>query len=419
MDGLGPHRVRSAFLVASAALLAAMACRFSSNQLPTPTEIGFIPLTEVASITPPPPERRTCPVPSGQADVPDLSELQLAAPNLQAYLNDGGDARHLTSIDSNLSLARPDIDGDGWVDLAFALSVPDDSSPQATGQLLLYHCQDDRYQLAYASQPEPNFGPPTVESTADLNGDGADDLLVLRQECGAHTCTGQVQALVWNGETLANRLDGRTDDLPSPDVQVQMDDGGQPEIAITAQGVASVGAGPFRPVTRVWAWDPGSKRFVVVQERQHETNFRIHVLLDADAEARAGDLAAAEADYRRVIDDDSLQGWVDPARERRILSGYAQFRLVTSALQAGDADLAQTRYQQLLDQYSGDPAAGGYAELGTAFWLAYQSSGQLTAGCQAANGFAAAHAPTVLDPLYFGYANPTYSASDICPLLDP
>jgi hypothetical protein len=416
---MGMRQFSTVLVVLAVVLAASAACRFSPDQLPTPTEVGFFPLTEVAAITPPSPERRACQVPAGSPAVPELADPLAAAPQLQTYLNDGGDPLELAAADPNLALWRPDLDGDGLVDLAFTLTDPSGPPPQGSGQLFVYHCRGDRYILSYASQPSPELGPPMVQAADDLNGDGSQDLLVEQDECGAHTCTAQVRVLVWNDGTLVNRLEGQTDDLPSPQIDVQANAAGFTEIAITAQGVASAGAGPFRPITRVWSWDEAAGVFRVASEQPHETTFRIHHLQDADAAALDGQLATAEAAYLRVINDDSLRGWVDPERERRVLAGYAQFRLVTTAVQAGDRARAQERYEQLQDQYAGDPVAGGYAELGQAFWQAFQAEGDLAAGCQAAQAFAAAHAPSVLDPLYFGYANPTYSAIDICPLPAP
>lgn len=410
-DGIG--RV---LIVLAATLTASIACRFTPDQLPTATEVGFFPLTAVASITPPPPDRRACQIPTGSPDLPGLADPQAAAPKLQTYLNGGGDPRQLASTDPNLTLWRPDLDGDGLVDLAFTLVDPSGPNPLGSGQLFVYHCRGDQYILSYTSQPSPELGPPKILASDDLNGDGAQDLLVEEENCGAHTCTAQVQALVWTNTTLVDRLEGQTDDLPSPQIEVRVDSNGTTEIAITAQGVASVGAGPFRPITRVWSWSDASGSFEVIRERAHETNFRIHILQDADTAARSGDLAAAEAGYQRVINDNSLQGWVNPEREWRVLSGYAQFRLITTAVQRGDPTAAQTRYDQLQQEYSNDPAASGFSQLGQAFWQAYQADGDVAAACQTAQAYAAAHSPSVLDPLYFGYSNPTYSPADLCPL---
>jgi hypothetical protein len=39
----------------------------------------------------------------------------------------------------------------------------------------------------------------------------------------------------------------------------------------------------------------------------------------------------------------------------------------------------------------------------------------LAAGCTAAQVYAASHQGDVLGPLYYGYANPTYTEADLCP----
>jgi hypothetical protein len=54
--------------------------------------------------------------------------------------------------------------------------------------------------------------------------------------------------------------------------------------------------------------------------------------------------------------------------------------------------------------------------LAQTLWDEYQATGDLAAACQAAQDYAQQHSQSVLDTLYYGYANKTYVASDICPI---
>lgn len=409
----GRRAARALVLVA----LATAACRFSPQPTPTPEgEIGFLPLTEVASITPPAPPRRACLPVSGQPPLPALDDPAAAAPALLQYLNEGGDPVALVEGEASLDLTKLDFDGDGWVDLAFVLRDMEVAAPQPPGSLLLFHCQQGSFEIAHSSRPLSDRSAPDIHSSEDLNGDGNEDLLVSRQRCGAHTCVAEFQVLLWFQGRIENRFEGQTDDLPSPRVEVQISESGAAEIAITATGINSVGAGPFRPLTRIWSWDRASGRFRPTGEQEHSTDFRIHRLHDADALALEGQPADALALYEHVIVDASLRDWGDPERERRVLSAYARFRQVTSAIQLEDREQAEHYLEFLRSAVQPDGPGAPYLGLAEAFWSAYQLTESLTAACLEAQAYAAAHREGVLDPLYFGYANPDYSPEDVCPL---
>jgi hypothetical protein len=201
-----------------------------------------------------------------------------------------------------------------------------------------------------------------------------------------------------------------SDDLPYPEVNHAA--GGS--VDITATGIASVGAGPFRRLTRSWEWDPAGQGFRLVSEQVEPPRYRIHVALDADAAALAGDLRQALDLYHRVALDDSLLDWVDPATEQANLIGYAMFRVVLTYLQMNDEGDAQKAYWILQNRYPSGSIGHAYARMAQAFWEAYTASDDLELGCQAARDFAEAHMDEVVTTLYFGYANPEYSAADLC-----
>ncbi len=416
MTSFFPHRSVLAALAATAVL--ALACRFSPGQgTPTPTEPGFLPLTSVAQVTPPPPERRPCAVPANSPSLPSLEDPLQAAPQILTFLNQGGDPLRLVEGRPTAALARPDLDGDSWVDLAFAVQESAEGGLMVRGTLLVYRCQENAYQLIYASPERADVSAPTIHSDADLNLDDHDDLLVSRRSCGAHTCVAEAQVLMWGEGTLNDRMQGGTDDLPSPTIEVQQGDQGQPaRIAITATGINSAGAGPFRPVTRIWTWDEQSGSYQPSSERLHEPEFRVHVLHDADSAAREGNLERAIEGYRRVIQDEDLRDWFDPARERAVLSGFARYRIIAVQLRMDRPQEARSVLDELRASTSPDGPGGPYAELAEVFWDEFQRSNDLSAACRVAAQYAAAHRGEILDPLTFGYANPSYAPEDMCRL---
>lgn len=422
--------------------LAGLACRFS---LPAPTatpidllEPVFATSTSIAATaasvvtdTPSPPTAtpRTgpavaCPTPGNSQLAPSLADSNKIPQELTAYLNSGGTAEGLDGIiqDKNLGpMDGPgamslDLNDDGWLDVAVALTDPNMERIQPPGPLYVFNCTGSGYQLVFSLGGAPEHSAPELLGAQDLNGDGADDLLFGLPSCGASTCFTQIQVLTWLDGQAQVRLRGKSDDLPYPDIQIEPgNQGGLPRIAVTGTGIGSVGAGPYRQRTRYWAWDPSAQTFAVSGEVERPAQYRIHVLNDAQQASSQGDFSTAAQLYTRVIHDDNLREWMDPETERANLSAFAQFRLVVVYLKSGQSDLAQKAFDQLQSGYPQGATGHSYAEMGAGLWQSHQNGADVATACRDASSYASAHSQAILDPLYFGYANPTYEPSDMCP----
>jgi hypothetical protein len=349
-----------------------------------------------------------------------LSTFQSIPADLLAYLNQGASPsdledllrdRHLLASEES-GFADQDLTGDGFYDLAVSVLDPQSQEVLPPGTLLIYVCVVDEYRLSFTTPVEAVYGAPIIHGTADLNGDGVAELVIGRETCGAHTCFQELQVLTWNGQAFENKLQGETEDLPSPKVELRE---GQGEIAVTAEGIHSVGAGPFRRISRTWVWDAAAGAFVLAEEARLPSDFRIHILHDADRAATRGDYERAIELYQQVITDEGLDDWVDPATERANLSAYAHFRTVHAHLARGDVEAAQSAFQRLQASFPPGSTGDGYAVMGEAFWNEYERSRDLASACEAAQRYAGTHKTQVIEPLTFGYANPTYTPADLCP----
>jgi hypothetical protein len=345
-----------------------------------------------------------------------------------AFLDGGGSPHDLQariqsaglSPQVGMPLAQQDFNGDGQNDVAVTILAPDDTAMMMPGDLYVFVCAGQAYALAYTSVTVPQYGAPEIIDARDLNADGAADLLLARETCGAHTCFSRLEVLTWRQNTLINVLQGQSDDLPYPSIRITGPDArGRFDVAVTGTGIGSAGAGPYRGVTRTWAWDAAGDALVPGPDLELPSTFRIHVLNDADRADQDGDYATALELYDQVIRDDSLMDWIDPDTERANLSAYAMFREVVTHLQLADMNAAQVAYLALRDAYPPASLGGAYGLLGQAFWTAYQSNDNISLACAQARAFAQANEATILQPLYFGYANPTYTAADICPVAGP
>lgn len=367
--------------------------------------------------TPTPFAPRACPVYPGSPSPPDLAARPDPGTSLLDYFNAGGSPDRLEPSVAPDGLLPADVNGDGWLDwLVLTLDPASENSPTG-GTLWLLTCYGSAYSLAFRLTPSDR-GAPALHGIVDLTGDGAADVVVGLPNCGAHTCFEQAQILVWDGATLTNRLEGSSDDLPYPHYLVIPPLAGEPgRVEIRGTGFGSVGAGPYRPVARTWSWEEDAQRFVVTGEATLPTYFRIHVLHDADRAYLEGNYPLAQELYHRVITDDTLDDWEAGERGRQNLAAYANFRKVLTYLRVGDLGDAQVALGILQNRFPSGSTGHAYAEMAHAFWQEYGAGSDLVAACLAAQAFAEAHPAEILDPLYYGYANPAYTPQGICPVL--
>jgi hypothetical protein len=364
-----------------------------------------------------------CPISAGSPVPFQPSSFDVLPDNILQYLNSDGKIATMYGILEAAGMVQSetpgwveaDFTGDALDDIAIVLIDPETEDLFPPGTLILARCSEDHYELGYEALVLNGWSAPEILSSEDLNGDQVPDLLIGRDSCGAHTCFTQLEALLWNGETLENRLQGTSDDMPSPTIDV---DPVLKTITVTAEGIGSVGAGPFRRFLRQWTWNADQQLFLPSPDTFLPSNFRIHALHDADQAALNGDYENAVTLYNKVIWDDALQDYMDPSVERPQLAAYASFRLMLTYLLMDNTDQADAEHASIMTNYPASSTASDYVLLADTFWSEYQTSGEIGSACLAAQSFADSHRETILDTLYYGYANPTYEAIDICPFTD-
>ncbi len=399
-------------------------------------------LSEQASNTPLPPtptlESTTTPVPSlvpTQVDpvcVPSGSSPDLADGDFDSYptavldfLNQGGSPDQLDAAlyeagvaNQPVSVASADLTGDQKIDVIVSIYNPASQTIAPPGKLLVYTCQESRYSLGYEIESQENWGAPQIHFIQDMNADGQDEIVTSSTICGAHTCFERVQILMWDGDSFTNRLEGSTAELPYPDVRISDENSdGVYALEVSASGFGSVGAGPPRGETWVWSYNIEQNLWEKTDEILAESNYRIHVLHDADLAALQGDYDEALLLYGRVLSDSTIEDWLDPVREKANLSAYALFKTGVIHYLRGETDLGAATFGQLRSAYPPPDEGSAYARLADVFQAAY-ASGDLSAGCQAVQGWAEENTSQVLMPLgpeTFGYGNPQVEPEDVCP----
>jgi hypothetical protein len=354
--------------------------------------------------------------------LPDLSNSFSWAAELQEYLNQGGLveplAEKFSSIQgpggSTADILRRDLTSDGLED-ALVVLYEGDQQTELFGSILVFRCDKNRYKLAYSSSPAQNLGPPLLIALQDLNADGVPEMLYSRETCGAHTCFQQIEILRWDRSGFKNLLKGRSDELPSPTIELfgPTSDGSY-RVEITAEGIASVGAGPYRKFTRIWGWSAEQASFVVMDEQLAPPTFRIHMLHDADDAASAGNLEAALIMYQRVREDGDLDDWVKGESGQAELAAFATLRQMNIYVLLGRLDAARQAIDFLKASIPESDPGHGIRLLAEIYWQTYRETQDPGAACASTQRFAEQQPAQVLEPLQYGYANRTYTPADMC-----
>lgn len=229
--------------------------------------------------------------------------------------------------------------------------------------------------------------------------------------CGAHTCYDALYIVEWDGQSFVLRLNGELE-MPYPHYLIDVG-----QITAVSGHEGSAGAGAGRAYTEIWQWN-GSV-FTVTEKIVGPPTVRIHLIYDADTAFEQGDLTQAITLYQQAIDDKSLlsQTFFYPDEEigAKVISAYANFKLIITYTMRGQTDKAKKHYEYLIA--SSPPETPGYLSvlLGQAFWNNYLRTNNVELACEAAIAVAEADSK-ITEQLYAGYTftNRIYKAADIC-----
>ncbi|MCD6289963.1 MAG: LysM peptidoglycan-binding domain-containing protein [Anaerolineae bacterium] len=342
---------------------------------------------------------------------------------MKALLTDtNGDVRALTAwltgcgvLAKDRGVVRSvDITGDGKKEVVVALGASGTGMPAPPGDLWVL--RPSGWTVDFQANAA---GQVKVLDVGDVNQDGHMDVVWLETTCGAHTCFGSVYVISWTGQEFESWVDG-TLTMAYPEVRLQdvSDKGTGREIIVHGGVIGSVGAGPQRAWTEVWA-SPGGAPYVRISKVYDPSDCLYHTVLDANQaflNGRADGFAKAVTLYRKAVEDPTLIAcWVRP-NELEELRTFSAFRLAMAYAYQGDMANAEATISYLKSTYPGTV----YAQIADVWWTAYQPARDMNAACAAVNAFVAgppAH-PEAYEMLAdYGYANPSFSASDVCPVI--
>ena len=248
-----------------------------------------------------------------------------------------------------------------------------------------------------------------IVAAEDITGDGAGDLVYTTNTCGANTCTLAVHVVTGDGGDYVELTPEEGLLMETADLSFEEGAGEGLKLIVLEGGlIGSVGAGPQRSRTEVYAW--GGIAYDLVETTYDATDHLYFHILDADALFDAGNVAVAEEMYRTALEDESLTETGFHENERGELRAYAHFRQALAILATdGSGRLALDILAQARRDYPDAVNTG----LVVAFQGAYY--GDIQAGCLAVREHIAANLDAFQSVWEYGYANPAFDAQRICP----
>lgn len=333
-----------------------------------------------------------------------------------AYLNDsGGDVDGLReglknwgALRNVADLLRADVDDDGKGELLLVI-VEGDYGINLSGDVLVIDIEAPEYSLAYRATGELFILDPTLLQVSDINGDGYTELAFTSTSCGAHTCSTTVYILASGTGAYGDLTDGGIE-MTYADVRFSDWDGDDvPELIMYGGIIGSVGAGPQRERTEVYRWD--GLTYTLLETIYDPSNYLYFKVLDANQALLEGEYEIAAALYREAIENPNLEVWMDES-ERDEMTAFARYRLSLTYLLLGEIDEATLAREELLTQQPDNI----YSQVVTVLWDAYSVDGDLRAACEAVQSFAATHPETADVLADYGYANPTFTPEEVCPI---
>ncbi len=351
---------------------------------------------------------------SGFPGLPCRMELNLK-PNLpEELIREAFQAENIT-LDRQQILIT-DLNHDGKPDYVLSIPDPDSRLSPKSGLMLVYLCGEMQCSLVWKSASPEGTSAPTFERAQDLNSDGSTEILTGYTSCNAYSCSKLLHLYNWNGQSLENRMEGASSDLPNPVIEVRPR-GGKPAIWVTGSSVQSVSAGVQRSLTRVWVYSADTGRWQVAAEEKAPAVYRIHALQDAEAFFKQRLFDRAVPIFERIaINQPPYQDFLNSALEQEYINAYARFRLVMIAVLEGDK-AAQDRWTAELRKYA-ETSAVNQAYLEAVSQFADQWAGQSpekTCELLMQWGRRNLHVLEELGAQRFGFTNREFLPADLCP----
>lgn len=367
-----------------------------------------------------------CPVLTGRVPEPRPATFSEFPAAIGTYLSQGGPP---TVLESELRVwgaittkggvvqSNTDLTGDKIPEIIINIFDPYLYNPDAilnSGRLLIYGCDNGGYRLLYSTPIAPENALPVLHRVGDMNGDVKAEIVYDLQSCTLTSCTRSGQILTWNPLTGVfepintspiTAINGRLG-------VVDIDSDGILEVTVRNTPAGDTASGPRRSVVDYWDWIGSG--YVLAQSQPDDPLYRIHAVHDADQALTEGNWNTAVAGYLNVRDSNNLLPWIQ-ANEREMLRAYVTYRLIIVYARLRNTRNVQNITASIATENPDGTIGVVYRDMAQAFADDFLISNNLSTACQAALRVATERPDALSFLNSYGYANRTYTLSDLCP----
>jgi LysM repeat protein len=296
--------------------------------------------------------------------------------------------------------------GAGKQDVAVVIRTTP-AGEEAKGQLLAYHSATAGYTLSHKVD---GAGEIKLLKAEDINADKKPDLVYVDASCGAHTCFSTLFVDSWDGSEFQDWI---KDEPTMADAEYSFADnvpGGQGSEILAHGGVInSTGAGPQRSWTETYV-SPEGGPYESYKKVYDASSCLYHQILDADdlfAQWTTIGFSPAITAYEKAVADKSAKACGEDPAELTKLADFARFRLMVSWVSRGQSAKAA----EIRSSITYAPLVGAI----NTFVNTMQSSRSIVQACRDVTKYAEKNASAWDFLSDWGYANPTFTAADLCP----
>lgn len=364
----------------------------------------------------------TCPADSAAYPSQMIALLDTAsdAEALSAFLTECG-------ILDRGTVADQDLTGDGVDDYVvtyhLVASVADDQA--AAGDpvdadvaalpmdLVILNSGADGYTIGHQARAESSV---QLLSTVDINNDTQSDVAWTETTCGATDCFQTVFVYSWDGTAWRNWTAEKAT-MANAEIRLEdlSDDGQGWELLLDGGIYESANAGPQRARQELWGSVDGAP-YSLLTTTVAESDCLYHTVLDANAAFLNGaddQFSAAEMFYTQAISDSTLIACGTHSAEIEELRSFGIFRLALISAYQGLPLISA----DLLDNLSLAFPDSLFDQVGQRWRATYEEDYDIEAACRAVEQYVTEQPQAVEILADFGFANPSFTAQDVCPRL--
>jgi hypothetical protein len=294
-------------------------------------------------------------------------------------------------------------------DLAVAIhdtAVGDQGQPRGT--LLVYFGGSKGYVLAGQAD---GSGKIDVLRIGDVNADRKTDIVWTDTSCGAHSCFSTLFIYTWDGTAFRDWIEGEPTMAEATYTFTTTVSGGSGDSILAHGGVINAtGAGPQRAWTETYISPEGGPYRLYSQVYDKSTCLYFQILEANklfDNWAKSGFGPAIDA-YQAAIQDPNATACGTIKDEVNVLRDFARLRLIISDVGTGKPVQAS--------KVQGDIKTATLAGAAGAFLDSYTTNRSVVQACRDTTTYAQEHPDAWQFLADWGYANPSFTADDLCPL---